>query len=194
MKQLPGYSVGNNVCHLKRSLYGLKQAARSWDIEINNVLKQSGCKQSESDLCLYSIKSDGNIGYVIIHVNDMLIAGDESMIERLAADIASKFAIKDLGEVSQFLGIEITKDEESDYFIDQTKYIEKIVSTVKMNDAKPSRIPLDTGFYKLKCSESVDKVEYQKLIGMLLYVAVNSRPDIAASVSILSQKISKKLT
>ena len=51
---------------------------------------------------------------------------------------------------------------------------------------------MDPGYYKLEKSELLpDNEEYRKLIGMLLYVSTNSRPDISSSVSILSQKVSK---
>ncbi|KAG5666119.1 putative transposon Ty5-1 protein, partial [Polypedilum vanderplanki] len=70
-------------------------------------------------------------------------------------------------------------------------YIDKIVSEAGLVDAKTSKYPLDPGYYKLQNSEPLpDNQEYRKLIGMLLNVTVHSRPDIASSVSILSQKVS----
>ena len=56
---------------------------------------------------------------------------------------------------------------------------------------KGSSIPIDVGYYKLRDGEPLeDGVEYQRLIGMLLYLSTNTRPDIAATISILSQKVS----
>lgn len=57
-----------------------------------------------------------------------------------------------------------------------------------LQDAKSSKIPLDPGYLKTRTDEAMeDSGRYQQLIGALLYVAVNTRPDIAASVNILSQ-------
>ena len=191
MKQPPGFTIGNKVCKLKRSLYGLKQSARQWNIEIDKVLKESGCTQSQSDMCLYTFKSNGKSGFVIIHVDDFLITGDESVVTKLSENIGNKFILKDLGEVSEFLAIRVTKKDRN-YYVDQTKYIERIIEEANRTDAKPSKMPMDTGYHKLYSSiEKADQDQYQKLIGMLLYVAVNSRPDMAASVSILSQRQSK---
>lgn len=60
-----------------------------------------------------------------------------------------------------------------------------------MENAKTSKYPLDPGYYKLQSDALVsNNDEYRKLIGMLLYLAINTRPDISAAISILSQKIS----
>ncbi|XP_058445651.1 uncharacterized protein LOC131426903 [Malaya genurostris] len=61
-----------------------------------------------------------------------------------------------------------------------------------MNEAKGSKYPMDPGYFKL-CKDSKqlkDNEEYRSLIGSLLYLATNSRPDIAACVGILSRKLS----
>jgi hypothetical protein len=62
-----------------------------------------------------------------------------------------------------------------------------------MTDAKTSKIPLQPGYGKSESSPELlaDNKDYQKLIGCLLYLSVNSRPDIADSVAILSQNFSK---
>ena len=54
MKQPPGYEKEpGKVCRLKRSLYGLKQAARMWNIEMDGYLKLAGYKQCKTDPCVY---------------------------------------------------------------------------------------------------------------------------------------------
>ncbi|KAG5875990.1 hypothetical protein JTB14_007367 [Gonioctena quinquepunctata] len=61
-----------------------------------------------------------------------------------------------------------------------------------MTDAKVSNIPLDTGYFKIKDEISLEISEkYRKAIGALLYIAVNTRPDISVSTSILSRKVSQ---
>ncbi|KXJ75903.1 hypothetical protein RP20_CCG010795 [Aedes albopictus] len=63
-----------------------------------------------------------------------------------------------------------------------------------MSEAKPSKFPLDPGHTQSKEENDADKLpnnhQYASLIGGLLYVAVNTRPDIAAAVSILGRKTS----
>ncbi|XP_055920903.1 uncharacterized protein LOC129952370 [Eupeodes corollae] len=62
-----------------------------------------------------------------------------------------------------------------------------------MSDAKTSKIPLDTGYFKNQMTDDElldDNEIYRKAIGSLLYLSGNTRPDIAAAVSILSRKVS----
>mgnify|MGYP002654744487 CR=1 FL=1 len=60
-----------------------------------------------------------------------------------------------------------------------------------MENARESKSPLDIGYYKQVGKELPNNDQYRKLIGMLLYVSTNTRPDIAASVAILSKKVEK---
>ncbi len=95
--------------------------------------------------------------------------------------------------MKHFLGLEIVKKGGS-YFLNQKYYINKLFDRFGVKDCKPSSFPLDPGYFKISCEEKFqDNEKYRSLIGSLLYLAVNSRPDIAASVSILSQKNSDPL-
>lgn len=75
MQQPPGYEEEGKVkmvCHLKRSIYGLKQAARSWNEAINEALIVFGFKRSKNDHCLYYLKMhDGNYCILLIYVDDI---------------------------------------------------------------------------------------------------------------------------
>lgn len=114
------------------------------------------------------------------------------LLETVIQHINERFELKDLGEVSNYLGNKIDRSGNGEFYVNQTSYIEEIVKVAGQENSKSSFIPIDIGYYKLKDDEPFeDQERYQKLIGMLLYVTTNSRPDIAASVSLLSQKVSK---
>lgn len=193
MKQPPGFKINDQVLKLNKSLYGLKQAARVWNHTIHQVLVDYGFIQSQIDKCLYFKHSDKKSCYLIIHVDDILISGSDLDTVNEVQEVLSKhFRIKDLGNAKYFLGISVIKDKEGNYFINQASYIDKIICEAKLSDAKTSKYPLDLGYYKICDSELLsDNEEFRKLKGMLMYVSVHSRPDISASVSILSQKVSK---
>lgn len=71
-------------------------------------------------------------------------------------------------------------------------YIRKKISNFGLNQAKESKIPLDTGYEKqIKSNFLPDNDQYQQLVGCLLYLAINTRPDIAASISILAREVSR---
>lgn len=88
--------------------------------------------------------------------------------------------------------MDIERDKNGNFLMNQSHYIEEIIKLAGLTDAKVSKIPIDPGYHKIDSSNSklCNQKQYQKLIGQLLYISVNSRPDISASISILSQKLS----
>jgi hypothetical protein len=86
------------------------------------------------------------------------------------------------------LGIKIVKNE-TGFCISQPNFIVELGNKFGLSNAKLSKYPLDPGYYKLD-GEKLDKnTEYRQIVGSLLYIANCTRPDISASVSILSRKV-----
>lgn len=197
MKQPPGFEVENKnlVCRLKKSIYGLKQAAKAWNDEIRRTLTQENFTQSKNDVCLYSKKVHGEWVFLLIYVDDIaIVTKSNAAMSKVKKMLSSKFKVQDLGEVKQYLSIEVTRDENGVYSLNQSNYIKKIVNEFGLGDAKASNIPIQVGYGKSKKGDDgllLSNVQYQKLLGSLLYVSVNTRPDVAASISILAQKVSK---
>lgn len=77
------------------------------------------------------------------------------------------------------MGTTANKNENGHYEINQEQYIEIVVNGSGLEECKISEYPLDPGYYKLDCEHYLpNNDEYRKLIGMLLYISTNSRPDI----------------
>lgn len=195
MQQPPGFVIKGSerkVYRLFKSLYGLKQAAKAWNQRLDAELERQGFKRSESDPCLYVKLKGGHHCYVLVYVDDILIASeDNNLIIETEKALETRFTLTSLGEVNWYLGMEVKRNKEGDFFLSQERYIEQIANSAGLMEAKPSKIPLDPGYHKHESSDRLsDNKEYQKLIGQLLYVSVNTRPDISAAVSILSRKTS----
>lgn len=88
--------------------------------------------------------------------------------------------------------IEVEKISKGDFFINQRKYIQEKVISAKFSNAEPSNIPLGTGYYELVSLKLLEcNKQYQKLIDQLLFLSVNIRSNISASISILIRKTLK---
>lgn len=182
--------TNGKVYRLKKSLYGLKQAARVWNQTLHESLVKNGCQQNETDNCLYSLTSGGDIVYLLIHVDDFVgSTNNEKLLDDLMESVGKDFELKCLGIAKSFLGIDLTRGEDGHYHISQEAYIAKIIESSGMTDAKPSKFPIDKGYYKIQGKVLESNAEYRKLVGMLLYLSTNTRPDIAASVTILSKRV-----
>lgn len=197
MKQPPGFEEGGPhlVCRLKKSLYGLKQAAKIWNDAVDNLLTNDGFEKCQADPCLYKRKFGNDWAYLLIFVDDIVIAArSNDEIGAVKNLIASKFEIQDLGDVKQYLGLEVTKSTDGFYAICQSKYIRSVIADFGLEKAKDSSIPMRVDYGSTDNSGDdgllLSNSQYQKLIGCLLFLSVNTRPDISAAVSILAQKIS----
>lgn len=129
---------------------------------------------------------------MVVYVDDLLIADkDANKIQNTADGLAAQFKLTRLGELKSYLGINIERDVNGIFYMDQVQYFQKIINKFGLQDAKISKTPLDTGYIKIaRDGKAMDHAnKFQKLIGALLYVATHTRPDIAASVSILSQRV-----
>lgn len=197
MKQPPGFmsSNVNDVCRLRRSLYGLKQAARVWNHRIDGVFKKLGFHSSTADPCLYVRRTKNGFLYLLIYVDDIVVVvRTESEYRALVAALKEEFKITELGDLRFFLGLQVRK-KNGRYSLNQRSYIIKVLSRFRMENAKTSRIPMMTGFLQQKEEELMqNQGEFQNLIGCLVYIAVNTRPDVAIATSILGQRVSNSTT
>ncbi|UYV76897.1 hypothetical protein LAZ67_14002326 [Cordylochernes scorpioides] len=103
----------NKVCKLKKEIYGLKQAGRSWNTKIASTLIKNNFKQSFVDPCLFTKNEENHSIYLILYVDDMLLASDsEIIIQNTVKTLEKEFEIKNLGDPTQFIGIEISRNRE----------------------------------------------------------------------------------
>ena len=189
MSQPEGYSDGTDcLCHLIKSLYGLKQAGREWNAELNKELEAHNWNPSVVDPCLYIRKTSKGIEIIAIWVDDLLLfASSLALMERMKRDLQSLFEITDLGEPSKIVGIEIHRDyKHKTITISQRQYIKSILAKEGLLDCNSVGMPMNPN-EKLIPSEGETGEDgyahsYASLIGSLMYLAVATRPDIAYAV------------
>ena len=65
------------VCKLKRSIYGLKQASRSWNLRFDEVVKSFGFIQNGEEAFVYKKVSGSTISFLILYVDDILLIAND---------------------------------------------------------------------------------------------------------------------
>ncbi|KAL0448742.1 UNVERIFIED_CONTAM: hypothetical protein Slati_1430600 [Sesamum latifolium] len=114
MDQSEGFTaVGEEqkVCRLERSIYGLKQASRSWNTRFDEVIRDSDFIKNDYDPCIYKKISGSSIAYLVLYVDDILLIGnDVKMLGDIKAWLSTQFSMKDMGETFYILGIKIYRD------------------------------------------------------------------------------------
>ena len=133
----------SKVCRLKKSLYGLKQASRQWNIKLTTALVESGFQQSKHDYSLFTKKVDQKIVMILVYVDDLIITGNDLQLIKESKIILQKnFKIKDLGELRYFLGIEFLRSSKG-ILMTQRKYILELILEWGLAGAKPAITPLE---------------------------------------------------
>ncbi|GKC46675.1 retrotransposon protein, putative, ty1-copia subclass [Tanacetum coccineum] len=126
------------VCKLQRSIYGLKQASRSWNKRFDEEIKKFGFAQNLDEPYVYQKASGSNVTFLILYVDDIIIIGNHILSLQSVKDYLGKcFAMKDLGEAAFILGIKIHRDRSKRLTrLSQSAYMDKILKRYKMDNSK----------------------------------------------------------
>jgi hypothetical protein len=194
--------VKGKTYRVRKALYGQKQAARAWSEEMARTLVEGGYRQSNYDKALfYKRDASGEMVYVLVYVDDLLLVSkSESAIQKVKDLLHSKYTMKDLGPVVQYLGMEVARDVKGGWLeLGQKKYADKCAAKYAeaLEELVPGRTktPMDPKFLERVWeaehgeghgAEAADRGLYQSIIGSLMYAATTTRPDLAFSVNTLS--------
>ncbi|KAH9658981.1 hypothetical protein KPL70_023688 [Citrus sinensis] len=188
----------DKVCLLKKSLYGLKQSPRQWYLKFDEFMISHGYCRSRFDNCVYyKLSSSGGGIYLLLYVDDMLIAcSQKEEIKKLKVELSTEFEMKDLGAATKILGMQIIRDRKSKVlFLSQADYVKNVLTRFNMEDSKPVSTPLSTHFQLSKSLEPTTdddfnymrEIPYSSAVGSIMYAMVCTRPDLAHAIGVISR-------
>lgn len=183
------------VCKLEKAVYGLKQSPRQWYNTIRPVLESVGVNPSPSDSGIFSGIVDGTLVLLGIYVDDLFIAcADMDVLRNVKEKLSSEFAMKDIGSIKHYLGMDIDyKFSEGEVILSQGHYVSEVLKRFGMDNCKSSPTPMEA---KLVLHPHVDGVTkltegpYRQLVGSIMYLMLCTRPDISFSTGVLSRFLS----
>jgi hypothetical protein len=173
----------NHCLKLLRSLYGATYSPKLWNQLCEETFVDMGFVQSRVDKCLYYKK---NI-FLILYVDDCGISykNEEDLDEFINELQRRGFKLTKEGTFAEFLGIKYRTDQEGNIHLSQEGLIKKILETTGLTNCKPNRTPgrkeplgLDPDGPPM-----AEAWSYPSVVGMLLYLSTNCRPDICYYVS-----------
>ena len=177
------------MCELIKTLYGLKQSGREWNIELDKKLQKFGFQRLRSDPCAYIRQKGQEISIITVWVDDLLLfTNSDELMEGIIKDIQSEWDATCLGEPAKIVGIEISQTKDS-ITISQKKYIESILQREHMENSNPVAMPMDPNIKidpNPEGNEGSRSNSYAKLLGELQFLTNATRPDIAYAVNKLS--------
>ena len=200
MQQPKGFialSQEHMVCKLHRSIYGLKQASRSWNIRFDQVIKLYGFEKSPDEPCVYKKIQGIVVVFLVLYVDDILLIGNSvKVLSDVKGYLKKQFDMKDLGEANYILGIKLLRDQKNKVLASsQASYIDKIVTRFGMENSKRGLLPFRHGIHLSKEQspktpeekELKSKKPYASAIGCLMYAILCTRLDICYAVGVVSR-------
>ena len=181
--------AGRYCLKLSKSLYGLRAAPLLWWLCLSSALLDLGFQKSQHDPC-FMYKSNMML---VLYVDDAGIAAkDPADIDKLVSDLRAKgFELTQEGSFSEFLGIKITSSPDGkSVHMTQRGLIDKIVTTTGLEQSNSNWTPaaqaalgVDPDGEPMDSTEAGFRWSYRSVVGMLLYLSTNTRPDITFAVS-----------
>jgi hypothetical protein len=194
--QPPGYRTGDNLCwRVNRALYGLRESARLWYNDLSAKLKAAGYNPIAEDPCLFLHQE--HLIFIFIYVDDIVLAAPSKHlldIQTLIQYIKDQYKLRELGELSIFLNIQIYRDRKAkkSWFC-QSNYIEALCHKRDVFEGR-TVTPLSTS-QSLEIADTAPddefKTDYRRFVGQLSYPSVISRPDITLAVNLLARHVEK---
>ena len=198
-----GYGGEDDLWLLRKGLYGLKEAGRLWRKTITAAMSELGWTPLKSEPCLFYKRIKGKLHMALIHVDDLLMSGETSDGRKeLLSELGKKFKIKDEGRVTRYCGVNFTYDvlEAGDTFMHQREYCEQVLARYGF-DHNVKSVPTPGVEQFLRQPDQEVKVKnkdtrlkshkYNAIIGELLWLARNSRPDISVAVALAAQAVAE---
>jgi hypothetical protein len=189
------------IVQLQKGLYGLPHAAALFRKHLHGVLTSIGFNALVSDSCVYIKTLNSDYIIAMVHVDDIgLVSTKKQMIEEAKQGLREIYDISVVSDMSQYLGLSITRDRKAKkIMIDQGGYIDSFLETYGITkDDKDPVTPMDPDdearFSKLNKSEVLSRrldkegvTLYQAMVGSLMYLAKQTRPDSVCSGSCLKK-------
>ena len=200
------------VWKVQKALYGLPEAGLRWHELLTEELVRYGFQPCLTDPCLFVKKDGTKCTYVLVYVDDMLVAGELSDVTQVKQQLAQSFTIKDLGEAYHFLGFLVHRDEYG-IRLTQEQYTKAVLQRYGYLDAHGKRTPFNEGTAKanaVRCQcASAEKhkinfkaavaectcapydelsMDYPEFVGRVMF-AGRTRPDISYSLGVLSRHV-----
>jgi hypothetical protein len=200
MTQLKGFAMKGKEhmgCHLKKSIYGLKQASIQWYLKFDESIRSFGFKENEEDNCIYAKFRNGKFIFLILYVDDILLASsDISLLLETNRFLSSNFDMKDLGEASFILGIKIHRDRRKRVLgLSQKAYLKNVLKKFSVHACNPTPAPIVKGdkygsFQSPRNQYEIDQMKsvlYASAVRSLIYAQICTRPDLAFVTGMLGR-------
>jgi hypothetical protein len=190
------------VWKLKKSVYGIKQAPRNWYKRLRRSMEEKKLTPCKSEPSVYVHRTaSGRMLYMAVWVDDIWAfydKRDEAAFKTIEAGLLADFKMKAFDDVRSVLGIRVQRDRaRRTLTLDQETHASDLLKKLGMEHCKPIKTPMvdkDISRRQAPATEAergaMSSVPYRDGVGSLMWLAGQTRPDIAFPVGVLARFMS----
>jgi hypothetical protein len=185
------------VWKIEKAMYGLKQAPRAWNNCMTEFLKEIGMERTKTDICVFKKCLNGIIILVLLYVDDLfIVSNSQNELENIKEKLNKRFKMNNMEEARNFIGFNITKNNETgEIAINQNDFAGNLLEKTQFSFTPISNTPLAPKMRLVQIETEMTKEEkeymkdkpYGNIVGSLVYLATNTRPDLTFAVQQLAR-------
>ena len=141
-----GVPIKEGFCwKLKKSIYSLKQAGRTWNRTLDAALTKIGFQKLNAKTCLYIFRGEtGEVCFLVVYIDDLLLAAStKKFMQTVKAKLQGAFKMCNLGPASFILGLEIVQDRANHTItLSQVQHINKVLECCGMTEFSTNKMPM----------------------------------------------------
>jgi hypothetical protein len=164
---------------------------------MTKFLKEIGMERTKTDICVFKKCSNGIIVIVLLYVDDLLIvSNNQNELDNVKGEFNKRFKMNNMEEVNSFIGFNINKNNETgEITINQNDFARNLLEKTDFSFTPISNtplvpkmrlVPIDLEMTKEEKEYMIDK-PYGSIVGSLVYLSINTRPDLTFAVQQLAR-------
>ncbi len=183
----PGFPGAGEIGRLEKATYGTRQGARRFYDHTVNVLHHIGFTQSKNESCLFRYIKDDEAAFLLLYVDDALIAGPKHIVQEIEKKLMIYFDSK-FNLPKDFLGLDLKHDIEKGLIqLSMSTFTNKVKETFMVPDSPPIQTPGRTDRKIIRGQDTQPDDTYRSKVGSSMWATMGIRYDIVYAVKELSR-------
>ena len=191
MELPPGISRGPQeevLLQIHKIFYGLKQSSRVLNKPLHAFFTPHGLQRGEAEHYVY-FNASRNL-FLMVCVDDLVLSSDSEIVQSMKNKLNIRLEMSDLAPLSYCLGIAVTQDENG-HHLSHERDAEETLRQFQFSSCHPCSTPLSPGTKLRKESRALlsqhDSALYRSIVGSIMYLMLDTRPDLPYAVGAVSQ-------
>ena len=187
----PGFPGAGEIGRLDKATYGTRQGARRFYDHTVNVLYHIGFTQCKNEPCLFRYLEDDEAAFLLLYVDDALIAGPKQIVHTIEKKLMTYFDSK-FNLPKDFLGLDVNHDmDRGTIKLSMSTFTKKLKDTFKITDGPTILTPGRTDRKIIRDQDVQPDDTYRSKVGSLMWATIGIRYDIVYTVKELSRVLQK---